>query len=201
MPSGELRHRCGVVGVRLQQELRGHSCLPLVAVPPAKQETCVSRSFSEPVTSLEGLRQAIATYLSRACEKLRRQGQRAGSVTYHVFAAGTSAAFFALFLLACEAGARAPAWWPAVAAPARDVLGVHRADDGRLRLRWHVAEVFGENALALYLLSDPLGDHISDMVPDDCPQWYFILWGEGLYFAVAYVAAAYLRKHKLFLRL
>jgi hypothetical protein len=127
--------------------------------------------------------------------------QRAGSVTYHVFAAGTSAAFFALFLLACEAGARAPAWWPAVAAPARDVLGVHRADDGRLRLRWHVAEVFGENALALYLLSDPLGDHISDMVPDDSPNWYFILWGEGLYFAVAYVAAAYLRKHKLFLRL
>ncbi len=84
MPSGELRHRCGVVGVRLQQELRGHSCLPLVAVPPAKQETCVSRSFSEPVTSLEGLRQAIATYLSRAGEKLRRQGQRAGSVTVFV---------------------------------------------------------------------------------------------------------------------
>lgn len=84
MPSGELRHRCGVVGVRLQQELRGHSCLPLVAVPPAKQETCVSRSFSEPVSSLEGLRQAIATYLSRAGEKLRRQGQRAGSVTVFV---------------------------------------------------------------------------------------------------------------------
>jgi DNA polymerase V len=84
MPSGELRHRCGVVGVRLQQELRGRSCLPLVAVPPAKQETCVSRSFSEPVTSLEDLRQAIATYLSRACEKLRRQGQRAGSVTVFV---------------------------------------------------------------------------------------------------------------------
>ncbi len=84
MPSGELRHRCGVVGVRLQQELRGHSCLPLISVPPAKQETCVSRSFSEPVTSLEGLRQAIATYLSRACEKLRRQGQRAGSVSVFV---------------------------------------------------------------------------------------------------------------------
>ncbi|WP_216902830.1 Y-family DNA polymerase [Synechococcus sp. CCY 9618] len=84
MPSGELRHRCGVVGVRLQQELRGHSCLPLVSLPPAKQETCVSRSFSEPVTSLEDLRQAIATYLSRGCEKLRRQGQRAGCVTVFV---------------------------------------------------------------------------------------------------------------------
>jgi DNA polymerase V len=84
MPSGELRHRCGVVGVRLQQELRGHGCLPLLTLPPAKRETCVSRSFSEPVTSLEDLRQAIATYLSRACEKLRRQGQRAGSVSVFV---------------------------------------------------------------------------------------------------------------------
>ncbi|KEF43408.1 MAG: nucleotidyltransferase [Cyanobium sp. CACIAM 14] len=84
MPSGELRHRCGVVGVRLQQELRGHACLPLVTLPPAKQETCVSRSFSEPVTSLEGLRQAIATYLSRAGEKLRRQRQRAGSISVFV---------------------------------------------------------------------------------------------------------------------
>ncbi len=84
MPSGELRRRCGVVGVRLQQELRGHGCLPLVTLPPAKQETCVSRSFSEPVTSLEGLRQAIATYLSRAGEKLRRQRQRAGSISVFV---------------------------------------------------------------------------------------------------------------------
>ncbi len=84
MPPGELRRRCGVVGVRLQQELRGHSCLPLVAVAPAKQETCVSRSFSTPVDSLEGLRQAIATYLSRAGEKLRRQRQRAGSITVFV---------------------------------------------------------------------------------------------------------------------
>ena len=84
MPPGELRRRCGVVGVRLQQELRGHSCLPLVAVAPAKQETCVSRSFSTPVDSLEELRQAIATYLSRAAEKLRRQRQRAGSITVFV---------------------------------------------------------------------------------------------------------------------
>jgi DNA polymerase V len=84
MPPGELRRRCGVVGVRLQQELRGHSCLPLVAVAPAKQETCVSRSFSTPVDSLEELRQAIATYLSRAAEKLRRQRQRAGAITVFV---------------------------------------------------------------------------------------------------------------------
>ncbi len=83
-PSGELRRRCGVVGLRLQQELRGHACLPLVRLPPAKQETCVSRSFSQPVTTAVELRQAVATYLCRAAEKLRRQRQRAGALTVFV---------------------------------------------------------------------------------------------------------------------
>ncbi|MFN4866917.1 MAG: Y-family DNA polymerase, partial [Cyanobium sp.] len=84
LPTGELRHRCGVVGVRLQQELRGHACLPLELVPPAKRETCVSRSFSQPVASLAQLKEAVATYTSRAAEKLRRQGQRAGALTVFV---------------------------------------------------------------------------------------------------------------------
>jgi DNA polymerase V len=84
MPAGELRVRCGVVGLRLQRELRGQACLPLVALPPAKKETCVSRSFSTPVTTAADLREAIATYLSRAAEKLRRQRQCAGSVTVFV---------------------------------------------------------------------------------------------------------------------
>lgn len=83
-PAGELRVRCGVVGLRLQQELRGHAVLPLVRQPPAKRETCVSRSFGEPVTSREALREAVATYLSRAAEKLRRQRQRAGAITVFV---------------------------------------------------------------------------------------------------------------------
>ncbi|MEX0587932.1 MAG: Y-family DNA polymerase [Cyanobium sp.] len=84
MPSGELRRRCGVVGMRLQQELRGYACLPLELVPAAKRETCVSRSFSEPITSQAQLKEAVATYLSRAAEKLRRQRQRAGAVTVFV---------------------------------------------------------------------------------------------------------------------
>jgi DNA polymerase V len=84
LPTGELRRRCGVVGVRLQQELRGHACLPLDMVPAAKRETCVSRSFSEPVTTMAHLKQAVATYTARAAEKLRRQRQRAGALTVFV---------------------------------------------------------------------------------------------------------------------
>ena len=84
LASGELRSKAGVVGLRLQQELRGQSCLPLALAPAAKRETCVSRSFSEPIRELGQLRQAIATYLSRAAEKLRRQGQLTNTVTVSV---------------------------------------------------------------------------------------------------------------------
>jgi DNA polymerase V len=83
MPSGELRAKCGVVGLRLQRELRGHACLPLDLAPSPKQETCVSRSFSRPITSLEELRQAVATYVVRAAEKLRKQRQRAAALTVY----------------------------------------------------------------------------------------------------------------------
>jgi DNA polymerase V len=84
MPTGELRRKCGVVGVRLQQELRGITCLPLELAPAPKHETCVSRSFSKPIDNLPQLKEAIASYVSRAAEKLRQQRQRAGMLTVFV---------------------------------------------------------------------------------------------------------------------
>ncbi|MFM2158133.1 MAG: hypothetical protein RLZZ124_607 [Cyanobacteriota bacterium] len=81
MASGELRARAGVVGVRLQLELQGISCLPLEEAPAAKRETGVSRSFSRPITDPRDLRQAVATYVVRAAEKLRQQRQLAGRLT------------------------------------------------------------------------------------------------------------------------
>lgn len=131
--------------------------------------------------------------------------QRAGSATYHLFAAGTSAAFFALLAGLCEmgmplpkgvlqAGGRQAGWLGKVA-------GLHLRETGRLYLHWATLEVLGENALAVYLIGDSIGDNISAMLPEDCPVWYFIVWGEGLYIGVALLAALYLRSHKLFLRL
>ena len=83
MPQGELKAKCGVVGLRLQWELRGYACLPMDLAPAAKQETCVSRSFSQPVTTREELRQSIATYVVRAAEKLRKQQQRTSTLTIY----------------------------------------------------------------------------------------------------------------------
>ncbi|ERN41697.1 nucleotidyltransferase/DNA polymerase involved in DNA repair [Rubidibacter lacunae KORDI 51-2] len=74
-PEAVVRKEMGVIGVRLQLELRGIPCLSLELVPPPKRETCVSRSFGRPVTELAELREAIAAYASRLGEKLRRQQQ------------------------------------------------------------------------------------------------------------------------------
>jgi hexosaminidase len=124
--------------------------------------------------------------------------QRAGSATYHIFTAGTSLLIFAGFFAACEVGVAAP---PAALAPLARAVGLVDGGRGRWLLRSHFADVFGENSLAVYLLSDPLGNNVGNMLPADCPAWYFLVFGEGLYFVVAYAATAYLRHHKLFLRL
>ncbi len=62
-------------------ELRGIPCLPLEEKAPPKQSIMVSRSFGQPVEDLQELREAVATYLCRAAEKLRREGQAARSLT------------------------------------------------------------------------------------------------------------------------
>jgi DNA polymerase V len=94
MPSGELKAKAGVVGLRLQQELRGISCLPLEEGPSAKRETCVSRSFSQPIEAEAPLREAVASYVVRAAEQLRRQRQRAGRLTVFARTSPFSSGFY-----------------------------------------------------------------------------------------------------------
>ena len=94
MPTGDLRAKAGVVGWRLQRELQGHACLPLALAPAPKQETCVSRSFSHPITSLDELREAIASYVVRAAEKLRKQQQRTAALTIYTRTSPFSAGFY-----------------------------------------------------------------------------------------------------------
>lgn len=66
-----IRKARGVVGARIQQELRGVSCDPLVEAPPQKKSILVSRSFKEPTTCLKNVRESVATRIVRAAEKLR----------------------------------------------------------------------------------------------------------------------------------
>ena len=76
-----VRQELGIVGLRLVWELRGMSCLPLALCPPPKHSVMVSRSFGRPITTLIEMREAVATYMTRAAEKLRRHHVAAGVVT------------------------------------------------------------------------------------------------------------------------
>ncbi len=67
------RKQLTVVGARLVEELRGHSCLPIELVIPLKKSICCSRSFAGEVKSLSELTESIIIYLSTAAEKMRKQ--------------------------------------------------------------------------------------------------------------------------------
>ena len=79
--SYKVKEKLGVIGLRLQNELRGEICLPLKTTIAPKKETCISRSFSDPITNLKELRQMIGIYVVKASEKLRKQKQVANSIT------------------------------------------------------------------------------------------------------------------------
>jgi DNA polymerase V len=61
----------GIVGVRIMYELRGLSCLPLEAIAPPQKNMMCSRSFGQPVITLEHMHEAIAYHAARAAAKLR----------------------------------------------------------------------------------------------------------------------------------
>ena len=69
-----IRKRFSVVMERTVLELNGQACLALEDVPPAKKQIISSKSFGQSVSSLDYLEQAVATYTTRASEKLRAQG-------------------------------------------------------------------------------------------------------------------------------
>lgn len=69
-----IRHLMGVVGERMLWELRGLSCLPLNNQPAPRQSITYSRAFGKKITDFEELCQALSTYVSSACIKLRQQG-------------------------------------------------------------------------------------------------------------------------------
>ena len=79
-PDGWVRKRMGVVGLRTVHELRGIACHPLETQPPAKQTTCVSRTFGQAVTDPSGLRHAIVSFAERAAAKLRATQQVCGGL-------------------------------------------------------------------------------------------------------------------------
>lgn len=75
-----IRAHFSVVLERTVRELNGVSCLALEDVAPPKQQIMSSRSFGTLVFGFDELREAVASYTSRAAEKLRAQGCEAGAL-------------------------------------------------------------------------------------------------------------------------
>ncbi len=83
-PDGFIRKHLTVQRLRTAWELRGVSCLDIEEVVSDKKEIVSSRSFGKDVYTYKEVSEAIATYTTRAAEKLRAQGSICGYISVWV---------------------------------------------------------------------------------------------------------------------
>ncbi len=81
MSSNQIKEKYGVVGLRIQNELKGNLCIPIKESSSDRKEICVSRSLSYSIDTLEELSQAIIKYVLIASAKLRKYNQLASAIT------------------------------------------------------------------------------------------------------------------------
>lgn len=78
----------GVVGRRLIRELNGIPAKEMEEELVTKKMIATTRMFGTPVANISDIREAVATYTSRAAEKLRRQHGAASTISVFVVAKG-----------------------------------------------------------------------------------------------------------------
>lgn len=98
--------------------------------------------------------------------------QRAGGVTYLLFATGFAFVVYAAFLVLCDRRGR----------------------------RWGYLDLLGRHALAGYVLHEMVAGAVKPFVPRDAPGWYVAL-GFAAYLGVTTLFLRHLDRHKLYLRL
>lgn len=96
--------------------------------------------------------------------------QRAGTVSYTLFGTGFSMMVFAFFQI------------------------------GEHYLNWSIFRLFGQHALAAYLIHEQVSSCVKPFVPKDAPGWY-VWFGFLLYFTVTLIFIKYLDRNRLYLRL
>lgn len=84
LPLSRARQMMKVMGARMAQELQGVSCLALEDLEVDKKTVTVSRTFGKPITELEGLKEATASFTAKACEKIRRSELQASAVSVFI---------------------------------------------------------------------------------------------------------------------
>ena len=83
-PDRWVKQRLSIMGLRTVLELRGIPCIPLADAPPNKQQIACAQVFGQPVQDLASLREAVACYMSRAAERLRKQQSKAAHITVYL---------------------------------------------------------------------------------------------------------------------
>lgn len=78
------RYLGGVTGIRLLKELHGQESIIMEKELVNKKMITTTRMFGNAVTKLNDIKEAIATYTSRAAEKLRRQHSAASVINIFV---------------------------------------------------------------------------------------------------------------------
>ena len=70
------------------------------------------------------------------------------------------------------------------------------------RWGWHFAlfRIFGQNALAAYIMHPMVATAVKPYLPNDAPLWYLAA-GFSVYFGICVALNRYLEKHELFLKL
>ena len=76
----------GVVGARLVRELKGIVSTSMEEQLTEKKMIATTRMFGEPVSDIKSIKEAVATYVSRAAEKLRRQNGAAKMISVFLVA-------------------------------------------------------------------------------------------------------------------
>lgn len=117
-----LRKHLSVTVARTALELRGVSCLPLSAMRAKKQQIMVSRSFGRPIETLAEMKEAVAHYASRACEKLRANGTLARTLSVFVTTNGFRKGMRQYSKSAAVKLPRATAYTPEIIAQAQALL-------------------------------------------------------------------------------
>jgi len=79
-----IRQQFSIVLERTVNELNGIPCIELEEAGVPRQQIMVSRSFGQPVTTLEDLSESVAYFTTRAAEKLRKDGSVAACLCVYV---------------------------------------------------------------------------------------------------------------------
>ena len=68
-----IKKKFSIVVLRIAKELKGIKCLDIESQHKTKKNICTSRSFGNPTSDYNTIKEAISTFAVRCCEKLRKQ--------------------------------------------------------------------------------------------------------------------------------